>query len=72
MVAGLTHAPSGAMPSRSQTCANRARSLPVENTPAWPATPPKATAFWSFTRPGTGWPRQMPLGAIRALERPAA
>ena len=54
MVAGPTQVPSGPMPSRSQTWANRARSLPVENTPACPATPPNAAAFWSFTSPGTG------------------
>jgi hypothetical protein len=53
------------MPWRSHAVAYRARSMPVENTPACPATPPIATAFWSFTSPGTGWPRQIPLGTMR-------
>ena len=45
VVAALTQRPSGPTPPRSQTWAYRARSIPVENTPACPATPPMATAF---------------------------
>src|SRR5574337_310058 len=66
MVARLTQGwPFGSLPPRSQTCAKRARSRPVEKSPAWPATPPKRSAFRSLGSPTSGAPSSEVLGAIR-------
>ena len=52
-------------PSRRMAWAKRARSSPVENSPAWPATPPILYARGSCTSPRIQCPSRISVGAAR-------